>query len=174
MIPGDRKDDIDSLTKATLRPLIYQDKELLFKWRNIPEIIRLSSSRKKVEEEEHSNWFNRTLTSDNTKIFIIEELKTPIGQVRFDRDGTGCLISIYLTPEHIGKGRGSDLVLMGIKKISETWKGLQWVDAYIRLENIRSIKAFEKAGFRVKKYGVDFSGNPDLTAMRFEVSWLSA
>jgi len=155
--------------EITFRYLTPNDKQMLFEWRNTPEIVLLSTSQKQVSQEEHSAWFDTIQNSDYTKVFIIEEFNFPIGQVRFDRQDDGCQISIYLLPGHTGKGRGSELILTAIKNLSQVWKDIKWIDAHIRSENIQSIKAFEKAGFRNINHMLTLPAALEIKIMRFEI-----
>jgi L-amino acid N-acyltransferase YncA len=61
-----------------------------------------------------------------------------------------CVIkaSVMLNPVFLGKGIGSKVIKLGIKKfIMEKKPGMQII-AEIKKDNVASIKAFEKAGFK--------------------------
>ncbi len=140
----------NSLTRIglSLRFARSEDKKTLFRWRNIEEIVALSSSRRHVTWDEHSAWFDQALMGDRCIILIVEAKGEPIGLVRFDSRGNdGSIISIYLIPGETGKGRGTALIQAACNRAITAWPHLQWVEAKIRSDNERSIVVFRRAGF---------------------------
>ena len=133
-----------------LREVERQDCEILFHWRNLPEIIELGSSQKSVQWNEHEAWFNSALKSPKCIIYIITFKKEPIGQLRFDReDQQRADISIYIVSQFIGKGLGRVAIREACKKLFNEKGSIREINALIREENIASIKAFERVGFKV-------------------------
>ena len=47
-------------------------RRLIYRWRNLPEIIELGLRHCAVEREEHRIWFERTLRAVDRELFIIE------------------------------------------------------------------------------------------------------
>ncbi len=132
----------------TLRRACALDKEIVFRWRNLDEIIALSTSKKTVTWDEHSTWFDCVLSSDSCVLLVVEQDNEPIGQVRFDKsESSGCSISVYLIPSEIGKGIGTFVIQEGCEIASCVWPTLRWVQASIQNTNERSIRSFTKAGF---------------------------
>jgi RimJ/RimL family protein N-acetyltransferase len=133
------------------REALIEDEKLIFQWRNIDEIIALSSSQLPVSWNEHINWFREALSNPNKLILIIVEDSKPIGQVRFDKseNGKASNISIYLIPDSTGKGRGAFIIHQACLYASKKWPQVFFVHAIIRKENIRSIKSFKNAGFKL-------------------------
>ena len=130
-----------------LRPADLNDAERVFEWRNRPEIVALSSSRRPVSWGEHQAWFGDAVRDENRRVFIVLRDDTPIGQVRFDRLGAEeCEVSIYLLAEHTGRGLGTMALRIGCRTIFRTWPVARIV-AFVRRENVRSLQAFGKAGF---------------------------
>jgi UDP-2,4-diacetamido-2,4,6-trideoxy-beta-L-altropyranose hydrolase len=135
------------------RDIDINDCELLFEWRNIPEIISLSSNQRSVSWVEHISWFDKVISSPKHYVMLITEKQRPIGQVRFEMiNEIIAEIGIYLIPSFVGQGRGSRLIRQASGLAQQKWPSLQKLHATIRRDNIRSIKAFESAGF---KYGAD-------------------
>jgi RimJ/RimL family protein N-acetyltransferase len=151
-----------------LRPAQPADQELLFKWRNMSEIISNSASQRSIAESEHNQWYQEIMRDDNTKIFIFCDEERPIGQVRFDRMFGGCKISLYLIPGETGKGRGALVISMAVNAIVKKWPNLGWIEARIRSENLRSRRAFSTAGFH-ELYDHDISPAHDMIYMRKSV-----
>ena len=98
-----------------LRNVIEEDKDLIFNWRNIDQIVKLSSTQKKVEYAEHLDWFSTILHSDDILAFIIEnDSNNSIGHLRFEKyNNTECIITIYLQPKTTGKGIGTKAIRKG-------------------------------------------------------------
>jgi len=138
----------------TLRRIRSEDKKTLFQWRNLDEIVALSSTRRHITWEEHCLWFNKALEGSRCMVFLVEANSKPVGLVRFDAKEThGSTISIYLIPGETGKGRGAALIRGACIRAVSIWRRLQWVEARVRSDNYRSIKAFERAGFAHQAQG---------------------
>ncbi len=132
----------------TIRDYLETDAELLFGWRNDPEIVRLGSLNKMVSWEEHNGWFANLLGSDSKKGYIFSYNAQPIGQVRFDSNTeSSCFISIYLIGGYGGKGLGIRFMKMAIDAIFQQWNKLEVIIALVRLDNPIGQKAFLNAGF---------------------------
>lgn len=132
----------------SLRRAGPQDCQLLFEWRNLPEIVHLSSSRRRVNHNEHNNWFASAL-SDRTKIlFIIEKGGFPVGQIRFEINcAKEAEISAYLIPGQSGRGVGVVAIDMACNLLFQQTK-VEIIIANIRDDNRKSIAAFSKCGFK--------------------------
>ena len=141
-------DSILAQLGLTLRLARNEDKEMLFQWRNMDEIVALGSTQRCVTWEEHSLWFDQALRGKLITLFLVEANEVPIGLVRFDAKGKhGCIISTYLIPGETGKGRGVVIIQEACIRAVTAWRHLQWVEANIRYDNLRSVKAFKRAGF---------------------------
>ena len=131
-----------------LRPAKSSDSEMVFRWRNDPFILAHGSSHREVGWEEHRKWFEETISGSARQIFIVLDVGSPIGQVRFDRHTQrDCVISIYLQREFTGRGWGVQAINMGCAAIFEAWD-VDQVIACVRLDNPVGRSAFLKAGFR--------------------------
>lgn len=132
----------------SFRALEDNDRELLFEWRNIPEIISLSANQRPVSWAEHLVWFDKVISDAKYYVVIISEERRPIGQIRFEKtDESTAEIGIYLIPSSVGQGRGSCLINQATLLAKHKWPSLQYLQAIIRQDNMRSIKAFEAAAF---------------------------
>ena len=97
--------------KISFRVPTIEDRELIFNWRNLKEIIALSSSQLPVSWEDHVKWFANLMIEENKLMFLIEENFMPIGQVNFKLSDTNIApISIYLEPNSTGRGLGAYLI----------------------------------------------------------------
>lgn len=140
-----------SVSAALLRPAVPDDARTIFAWRNLPEIVALSSEKKVVGWDEHLAWFSKCLSAPDThRILLVVEDGREIGAVRFDRsDASTAAISVYLLSPHTGRGLGARAISAGIEAIAEAWPGLTRVLAFVLTDNIRGQRSFEKAGFTI-------------------------
>lgn len=133
---------------VTLRQAEAKDMEMLFKWRNIEEVVQLSRSQKYVSWEEHSEWFENYLSSDSSLILIIMNEESECGMLRFDKVSDYLEVSIYLLPGQEMQGIGTSAMFLSM---SENYVKNKRIIAKIRKDNMNSIKFFRKNGFNFVK-----------------------
>lgn len=129
-----------------IRPVKGSDCELLFKWAN-EKLVRSNAINKElISWEDHLQWFSIRISSEVTKIFIMETNGIPVGQVRFDRDNAGVWIIDYsVDPAHRSKGYGYLLLTYGMNEFPADERRFI---GYVRSSNEASKKVFEKIGFK--------------------------
>lgn len=100
----------DVLSSALkLRPIVFDDRENLFDWRNDYLTRKNSLNEEMVKWEKHCQWFERTLASQDL-FFMLEDDGVPVGQVRIDvEDGVGT-ISYSIAPNKRGLGYGKKIL----------------------------------------------------------------
>ena len=129
--------------KATLA-----DAEMVLIWRNAEINRRYSLDKKIIGREEHMTWFTMVLNNDKIFLLIVEDGTGPIGVIRYDvPDGTA-RVSIYLKPGETGRGLGSAILRYGCEWLQQHVPVVNFIEAQISPDNIASIKAFMKAGFK--------------------------
>lgn len=137
-----------------LRPASIHDCSLIFKWRNLPEIVALSSSQKSIGWQEHSTWFQSALASEKKSINVITLDDIPIGILRYELiNAISAEISIYIISGYTGRGFGVFIINESCKNFFVSHQGLREVVAFIQADNCRSLKAFAKAGFQEDRQG---------------------
>jgi perosamine synthetase len=137
-----------SSVKLSLREISVDDAELIFGWRNDPEIVSLGTTNKTVDWEVHTKWITNSINNSERRIYLIHLDDVAAGQIRFDRqENNSAVISVYLTHEFRGKGFGNKAISQGSDLIFKDWSNLIRVIAHIKSDNIGSIQSFEKAGF---------------------------
>lgn len=135
----------------TFRLAVAEDKNLIFEWRNYPEIVALSASKLPVTWEEHLVWFSDFLADSERMLLIIQNDSRPVGQARFDKVANDTLMmGIYLIPSMVGQGRGKRLIESACSCARAKWPNSNYIKAEIRKENIRSRRAFAAAGFKLE------------------------
>lgn len=131
-----------------LRHVKDEDISDLFKWRNHPDIRRNAFNVNPISWDEHEKWFKTMRIDPNVTIYIAYYGANKIGSIRFEVRSDVIKISVMLSPKWIGKGLGLKTIRLGtIKYISEKRPDKPLM-AEIKSDNIASIKAFQKAGFK--------------------------
>lgn len=137
--------------EVSLRKVQLTDSADLFAWRNEPETIPWMGSMRALSLEEHQAWFNKTLTDPNCLWCIIEVSSEAIGQIRYhkssDLNEDVAKVSINITHRMHGKGIASIAFAKGSRLVRELGFAKK-IFAYVQVDNIGSIKAMEKAGFK--------------------------
>jgi RimJ/RimL family protein N-acetyltransferase len=137
--------------KVEYRKATKEDARVIYDWANEEVAREASFYSEPIKWENHLLWFNKKLKDDNTLILIFQYEQNPVGLVRIEiADETIIGISIDR------RFRGKKLAPVLLKKAcSEFWKKLDSpVFAYIKKDNVASIKSFEKAGFLFEKNGI--------------------
>lgn len=63
----------------TLRPMMTADREMVYAWRNRPEVARYMYTDHTIAPEEHERWFARTLEDPRKRYWIIVHEETDVG-----------------------------------------------------------------------------------------------
>lgn len=130
-----------------LRQISEEDCKLIWTWANDPEVRAVSFSSNAIPYEDHVTWFESKLHDPSCYFYIAEnENLEPVGQVRYDREGTEATISVSLDRKFRGKGYGTSLLRLASQKFFEI-SDVEVIHAYIKEGNEASLGAFKKAGF---------------------------
>ncbi len=136
--------------KVVLKPLEFEDGKLIYKWRNDPSIVKMSSLQKDVTWEEHVKWMKETVQSGDRRAFIINVDTVSCGQIRYDRmEESVWIISVYLVGDFTGKGIGGKAIEVG-NTIMMNRQDAREVWAFVRGENEAGLNTFRKSGFTQK------------------------
>jgi LmbE family N-acetylglucosaminyl deacetylase/RimJ/RimL family protein N-acetyltransferase len=124
-----------------------EDVTTLWRWRNDPVTRRMSFYSKNISLKEFTSWLKKKLAQPDTMILIGQLAGRPIGQVRFDfKNRNYAEVNIALDPAFRKKGLGTRM-LVGACELMFREEELKRIIAHIKLENLVSVRAFEKAGF---------------------------
>lgn len=134
--------------KLGLRRAAESDSRLIWEWASHPAVRAVSFQSDPIPWETHAQWFNAKLSDPNCHLWIgTNGNQQAIGQVRFDLDEGEGTISVSLDAMQRGHGVGTLLIWTACRKLfGHTATSL--IHAYIKPDNIVSIRAFEKAGFK--------------------------
>jgi len=145
-----------------LRRATESDCRLLWEWANEPSVRASAFSQQAIGWEEHSAWFREKL-ADESCMILIGELGDgrPIGQVRINRQSNQeAEIDVSVVRDFRGTGYGSLLLESALRGAFDS-TSITKVHAFIRPENLASVRAFEKAGF-LRMGERQVKGNPAL------------
>ena len=102
----------------TLRSATEKDSDLLFAWRNDPDVIAMRANSTPDTRESHDHWL-RVMRSNDVEIYIAELDGVPIGQGRVERcfkalspKMDACLLSYSIDKAYRGQGYGKQLVTL--------------------------------------------------------------
>lgn len=138
--------------KATL-----SDENLLLEWANDPITRRNAFVPESILEEIHRAWFfSRLRNLDGCRLYIveIENGSMPIGQVRFERQGSVWEVHYALSPIFRGRGLGQSLFDTALSQFISNYPDVL-IFGQVKVENIPSKKIFESLGFDVKSQSED-------------------
>jgi len=134
--------------KIVLRPFSYDDKEMLFEWRNTPFLIKNSTSGRMVSWDEHCQWFDEIYHQELTKVFIIQYGQQPIGQIRFEYiRNNQYQITIYLLEKYTGQGLGYISLKKGMDIMTKDVGDVEFM-ALVKKGNQPSYSLFRQVGFK--------------------------
>lgn len=132
-----------------LRPATMNDARLLFEWFNEPAVRAVSFSSEKVSWEHHCAWLKSKLADQHYVIWLAEAgAGRPVGQARFVMEDDTATISISLAAESRGQGLGTLLIWAACRKLCREHQKIRRIKAWIKPDNVGSLRAFEKARFQ--------------------------
>lgn len=93
-----------------LRKASWEDRALLYTWRNDSSTRKQCFSSEEILMEEHEAWLREKLVDSTSSIYILEIKGKPAGQVRLDRSGGTGYISYSISGFFRGHGYGKLLL----------------------------------------------------------------
>ena len=125
------------------RPIVFEDWEILLKWRNDPVVRMNSHNSDLIEEEMHKTYIKRLLETKDRKQYIFSADDKEVGTIREDELGDANELSYIISPDEYGKKLGE----LMIRLFLYNKEGRFYCE--IKKDNIASIKAAERSGFAV-------------------------
>lgn len=129
----------------SIREIRGDDARLLYKWANDPVTRSASFNSNPIEWETHVEWLINSINSVKRVLYLIMDDETPVGTVRFDKEDK-IIVGVTVAPDQRGKGYGARIIERACSQYSSE-NGFGKIYAYIKPDNLASIKAFQKAGF---------------------------
>ena len=130
-----------------LREITQDDEKILYAWANEGEARRQAICQRPVTKCEHKAWFYKHVRSANTIIWVFEENRIPVGQIRWERRGNIANLSYTIDQNCRRKGLGTIMLSLGIDLVKQRWPDVELI-AEAKECNMASIKALKKNQFR--------------------------
>lgn len=135
---------------SRLRKAEWQDKDLLYRWRNDFAVRAASFQSTEISVAEHEAWLKKKLTDSASSIYILELNGEPAGQARLDRlDGAG-YISYSISSSFRGQGYGK--LLLRLLENEAAKESLVLV-GQVKKNNIASQVVFQSLGYEKREVG---------------------
>jgi len=143
-----------------------KDSLLFFEWANDASVRDNSYQSEPISIETHNIWFLNKLRDDDCFMTVFENhIGDPIGQVRIQRfDNEKAIIGISSDVKHRGKGYAFKMIQIA-SEVFLNENPQFCISAYIKLENLASQRAFEKAGYKLDK-ALEYESIPSLHYIR--------
>lgn len=136
-------------------PLAETHKELVRKWRNMPEVSAYMYSDEHISEQEHNMWFSKIMNDSSCEFWIIQYNKKPLGLASIsgiDQTLKSCYWAFYLGESAArGAGVGTGVELYVINHVFQNL-GLNKLRCEVFTFNEKVIRMHEKFGFRREAY----------------------
>ncbi len=134
-----------------LRLATPEDAGLLWQWANDPQTRANSFHQESIPWDQHVSWYTAKLGAAGTRIWLLEYYGVPVGQIRYDRLAPDLAeISYVVAPGWRGRGVGSQL-LMKSSPLACAELRVRQLQGVTFVENIASVRAFQRAGYQVVK-----------------------
>lgn len=129
-----------------LRDAASDDAAAVFPWRDDPSTRRFSRNPAALDPGDHRRWWAESLASADRRLFIARIGTRDVGVFRFDLDGTGAEVSLYLDPALTGLGLGRAM-LAAAQRCCTTKLGVSRLEGEVLPTNGTSRRMFASAGF---------------------------
>jgi RimJ/RimL family protein N-acetyltransferase len=131
----------------SLRRASTEDCDAIYAWRNAEVNRRYSGDDRVISIAAHRQWF-ADMTVDPSRIILIGEADfEPVGVLRFDLDGAGAVVSIYLVPGRHGMGWAESLLDRGAEWLRAHRPEIVTIRARVKRCNHASLAVFGRAGY---------------------------
>ena len=146
------KDKKEYHSNVSLRKADFSDIEFLWYLRNQPDVYKYFRQARPVEWQEHILWITPVILGfSNKELFVIENSKKPVGQIRIDYlNPKEAEISISILKEFRGRGFAAAAVRLAAATTKKQGRK-QRLTAEVHKKNIASQELFKKLNFKLKK-----------------------
>lgn len=132
----------------TVRAAGMDDAELLWRWANDPDVRRHAFHPEPIAWETHVAWLAAKLASGTARLWIFSAGDEPVGQVRFDLEGTDAVIDISVAPDRRGCGYGRRMLAEAVRRLRAEGGPSIRPRAIVLEHNAGSLRLFRACGFR--------------------------
>ncbi|WP_439883136.1 UDP-2,4-diacetamido-2,4,6-trideoxy-beta-L-altropyranose hydrolase [Pontibacter sp. MBLB2868] len=136
------------MASVTIREVTIHDLMLLFDWANDPEVRKQSFNPDPILLESHTRWLKAKLEDERAMLYIAEADGVPAAHIRFELENGTATISYLIGPAFRGRSLGHVVLQKGVAALLRHRPEVRLVEGLVQKENLASVRAFEKAGFR--------------------------
>jgi RimJ/RimL family protein N-acetyltransferase len=122
-----------------------EDLMIVYNWSNDQLVRENSYHSDKIKLEDHKNWFLEKISSSKVLFLIGLVNDNPAGILRYEIKDDHAVVGVLVSKEYRGQKLASEFLIASATLFFKEQK--KPVLAYIKKENIASIKSFEKAGY---------------------------
>lgn len=123
-----------------------KDIKLFYDWATDEAVRKNAFNQSHFSFENHANWFEDSIRSTNTIMYVFEIEGVPIGQARLNISESKMILDYSLDKNFRNKGLSHKLVKELLLKLKENYSGYT-IQALVKKNNLPSIKVFKKLDF---------------------------
>ena len=139
--------DTLELPSIRFREVTLEDARILWEWTNDSATRKQSFSSEPVPWDDHLEWLSRSLENSKQTMFMVhDDRENRLGQLRFDEDDGGFVISFSLAPQARGLGLAPLIVDRACSLHLNKFPGKSII-AWIKTSNMASLRTFHLANF---------------------------
>jgi RimJ/RimL family protein N-acetyltransferase len=141
--------------EIVLRLATFRDCERFMFWRNDPDAIKMSTTKKSVTKDEHESWFIQALANKRIYLYVAEtDVRTeawqpvdlqPVGMGRINIDRDVAVLSYSVDRDHRGRGYAGEIITQLCLNAYQL--GVMRIQAVTRYANRASIRALLQNDF---------------------------
>lgn len=135
------------VSSVTIRFAKDDDSEQIFGWRNSAAVRDSSLNSAPIDWTTHREWFDSVLADADRLMLIGESKGQSVGVVRFDVSGDTASLSIYLVPDQMNRGLGTELLFAAEQWLKDARPDLYFLRAEVLAVNKKSHRLFIEAGY---------------------------
>ena len=148
---------LNSIDDAIMfRKISMNDCDMMYAWANDELVRKNSFNSQKIDYESHKTWFQSKINDSNSIIYIVLNNNLPVGQIRIDVEGETGIINYSIDVKYRGKGLGSKSLELIKDTVKDDCLKLKKLVGKVKIDNIPSQKAFEKANYTKTRKNENF------------------
>lgn len=129
-----------------------EDCDLVYRWANDLEVRKNSFSSEIISYDEHVEWFNKKMLSEDTEMYLFKNNTIPVGMLRLEKQSENLKLINYSIDKHYRKvGLGTEL----LKQTKNLFSDITLIGK-VKKANISSTKAFENSDYKLVKEFDDY------------------
>ena len=133
-----------------IRIATLEDSDILYEWRNDELVRKNSFSQGVIEYDKHIEWLRKFLTDKSCRIYIMVDKEVMVGQVKVRVIDNEAEIGYSIGKEYRGHGYGTKCLELVKSEIKKEFPNVQKVYGRVKVDNVISERAFEKAGYHAQ------------------------